>query len=113
MSSCAVQEDPYIAPTDIQESRVHFEPWSVTPSKGDWVIVFQWRTEELHPFEPMIRYSRYMDRLQGAVRDAGRPPLDESVMYYAMYGSPLDRVNEIWVPVRQEVVKALSGHAEV
>lgn len=50
----------------------------------------------------------FRERLQIALAQVGAPKQALQTFYYAMYGSPVDRVEEMWIPVtltRQQAEK--------
>jgi len=104
----AVQDDPYAEPTD---KNFDFGEW--TPSEEGFVAVFHLRSDG-EPDQLNNRsdiktpFRTFRERLQIALAQVGAPKQALQTFYYAMYGSPVDRVEEMWIPVtltRQQAEK--------
>mmetsp|Transcript_34081 Transcript_34081/g.88429 ORF Transcript_34081/g.88429 Transcript_34081/m.88429 type:complete len:276 (+) Transcript_34081:191-1018(+) len=103
----SVADDPYAEPTDL---KLKWMSWS--PSAGaDWVAVYQW-TEPLEEGrsadnDVAVHFTVFRNRLKKALAAAGAPrqPLDK--FFVAVFGSPVDRVYELWVPIQGDELRHL------
>jgi len=95
----SLQGDPYAAPT---EQRMTLQPW--TPTIDDeWVAVHQWtNTDEDDTSDAALKVKlrSFNQKLQEAMKRVGAPEQKLGRVYLALFGSPVDRVNELWVPVK-------------
>mmetsp|Transcript_15903 Transcript_15903/g.44427 ORF Transcript_15903/g.44427 Transcript_15903/m.44427 type:complete len:276 (+) Transcript_15903:287-1114(+) len=103
----SAQGDPSREPTDQQ---ILISPWSPTVRPTDWVAVLQWQSdvaEDLHPDNTLFRYIDFTGRINKVLQKHNRALSNAESMFYVMYGSPVDRVHEIWVPLSQSEVDLL------
>lgn len=84
--------------------------WS--PSAGaDWVAVYQW-TEPLEEGrsadnDVAVHFTVFRDRLKKALAAAGAPRQPLNKFFVAVFGSPVDRVYELWVPIQGDELRHL------
>eukprot|EP00193_Tetraselmis_chui_P010958 CAMPEP_0177789382 /NCGR_PEP_ID=MMETSP0491_2-20121128/22717_1 /TAXON_ID=63592 /ORGANISM="Tetraselmis chuii, Strain PLY429" /LENGTH=166 /DNA_ID=CAMNT_0019311237 /DNA_START=353 /DNA_END=853 /DNA_ORIENTATION=+ len=103
----SLQDDPYAEPT---EQKLHLVSWS--PNMGnDWLAVYQW-SEPLDEGKSAdndvaVHFTVFRDRLLQALRKAKAPPQKLDRFFLAIYGSPVDRLYELWVPVEGNTLRYL------
>jgi len=101
----SVATDPYAEPT---EKDLNIVGWSPT-DEDEWVAVHQWTQENLDDSGEMkVQYQYFGRNLEAALARSGVPQLGRKV-YLAVWGGPMDRFYELWVPLRGHQVAALGG----
>lgn len=94
----SVQDDPYAEPTELS---MNLREWN--PSGDDeYLAVFRWRSEDGNGSDAKQMFVTLRSRLEAALSQVspGAVPQSMQKFYYAIYGSPVDRVEEIWIPVK-------------
>lgn len=90
---------------------MHVSTWSPNDPE-EWLAVHQW-TPENHMIEAEIakvQYSYFRDKLNKALESLPRREVGYRV-FLAMWGDPLNRVWELWIPLSADVSLGLLSKA--
>jgi len=104
---CARQGDVSAKPTD---NFLIVEPWTPT-DKGNssWLAVLQCPQISTENAGPIKSYENLRRIIRIKLSEAGAANLDPpyATFYYAAWGSPANRIFEIWLPVSDAVAEVL------
>ena len=83
-------------------------PW--TPTRTGWVAVYQYKMKFEDGPEPKEHYEKLRKRIRSKLERAGAvdkdPPYEK--FFFVIWGSPANRLYEIWLPVSDAAASVLS-----